>query len=118
MEIKVPNLAPVREAIHQMELKPQVFFVTGLVLAVLAIFAPASSVGLGLAAGSAFLAAAWGQAIMMEAFFKRAASAPPPAATAAPPQSPPAPAPPPPASEPPMPDGPIDLEPPSNSKAP
>jgi hypothetical protein len=74
IKVKVPDLAPVKAAIHEIELKPQVFFVVGFVLAVLAVFFPKSSTGLGIAAGAALLSAAWGQSIIMGAFFKRATS--------------------------------------------
>src|SRR5262245_33236001 len=106
MEVKVPDPGPMREAIDTMPLKPQYFFVAGLVMAGIACFDWPSSAGLGIAAAGAFIGAAWLQSVIMKGFLERPVSPPP---AAAPP--PPAPRP----QTPPLPPEapqPIDLEPP------
>lgn len=72
MEIKVPNLTPLAEAIDALSIKAQHFFVVGLILALTSFFRSQSSVGLGLAAGAALLSAAWLQSITLRAFLKQA----------------------------------------------
>jgi hypothetical protein len=111
MEIKVPNLTPVAEAIDSLPVKPQHFFAVGLTLAVVAAVDHPSSLGLGVAAAASMLAAAWLQSITLRAFLKRAAAA----AAAPEPATSPAPSPvaaPAPSALAAPPHDPIDLEPP------
>jgi hypothetical protein len=126
MDIKIPDPGPVKEAIEAATVRPQYFLVAGLVLSAIAIIDVWSSTGLGIAAAGAFLAAAWLQGIIMTGFLSRTAlpSTPPPNPPSPAPQpsptaSQPATPPPPPAAEPPL-DSHllIDLEPPSDAKAP
>ncbi len=75
MEIKVPNLTPLVEAIDALSIKAQHFFVVGLILALTSLFRSQSSIGLGIAAGAALLSAAWLQSITLRAFLKQVQNA-------------------------------------------
>ena len=72
MEIKVPNLTPLAEAIDALSIKAQHFFIVGLILALASLVRSPSSIGLGIAAGAALLSAAWLQSITLKAFLKQA----------------------------------------------